>query len=74
MTQRFVLKNRSKDADGHKETSNMIRDPRQKITKRKCVARKKTPTKTVPRKIKTKDATAMTSRAERKFLRSAAFK
>lgn len=31
MAQRFVLKDRSKDADGHKETSHMIRDPKQKM-------------------------------------------
>lgn len=31
MAQRFVLRNRSKDADGHKEISHMIRDPRQRI-------------------------------------------
>lgn len=74
MVQEFVLKNRSKDADGHKEASNMIRDPRQKILKRKCVLRKKTATKTIPRKIRTKDAKGMTSKAQRKFLRSAAFK
>lgn len=30
MAQRFVLKDRSKDADGKKERSHMIRDPRQK--------------------------------------------
>ncbi|KAM0681114.1 hypothetical protein GINT2_000899 [Glugoides intestinalis] len=100
MAQRLVLKNRSKDADDHKETpnmicdpikrttkrkcvsrnnspkeaSNMIRDPRQRITKRKCVSRNNSPKKTIPTKIKTKEAMPMTSRAERKFLRSAAFK
>ncbi len=31
MAQRFVMKDRSKTADGHKEMSKMIRDPRQKV-------------------------------------------
>jgi len=31
MAQRFVLKDRSRDADGRKERSHMIRDPKQKM-------------------------------------------
>lgn len=31
MAQKFVMKNRSKDSDGKKEMSHMIRDPRQRV-------------------------------------------
>lgn len=42
MAQRFVLKSRSRDADGHKETSHMIRDPRQRAASAQFDAKKKT--------------------------------
>lgn len=32
MAQKFVMKNRSKDSDGRKEMSHMIRDPRQRAS------------------------------------------
>lgn len=34
MAQKFVMKNRSKDSDGKKEMSHMIRDPRQRTLSR----------------------------------------
>lgn len=41
MSQEFVMKDRCKTTDGHKELSNMIRDPRQKVADDKYNSKRK---------------------------------
>lgn len=42
MAQLYVMKDRSRNADGHKEMSHMIRDPRQKAGSAQYLPKKRT--------------------------------